>query len=387
MFCCKININLTQKGVIVNSRNKRSKGADIMSWIKNNKYMLAFLVIIGLVAYGGYRYYESTTTVEEKVRTATVEHGDLKETVSATGSLSAADNVDISSKITGRIVEVPVNENDHVSAGQVLVRLDDTALRATLTDKESRLEEAAKTLNRYKTLLSTGAISQSVYDTADMNYVVAKSAYEQAESNVNDTVIVSPISGYVIGKPTPVGQTISSGISTPQVIMSIANLDKMQIEAMVDESDIGQVKVGQHVEFDVDSYPDKTFKGVVSLISKSAVTTNNVVYYTTYVDVENTDGLLYPGMTARADMILNRQDDTLMVPANCVYTDKGRTYVKLYDEKNKKETEIDVKVGLTGDDKVAVACEDLRQGDKVVVKTTRTASTNTPNMMGGPPMR
>ena len=106
------------------------------------------------------------------------------------------------------------------------------------------MENALATYNRYSALLAKGAISKSDYDLAEADYTVAKANYDQATSNVNDTVITTPISGYVIGKPTPVGQTISSGISEPQVIMSIANLDNMQIETMVDESDIGQVKVG-----------------------------------------------------------------------------------------------------------------------------------------------
>lgn len=112
------------------------------------------------------------------------------------------------------------------------------------------------TYNRYSALLAKGAISKSDYDLAEADYTVAKANYDQATSNVNDTVITTPISGYVNRQSTPVGQTISSGISEPQVIMSIANLDNMQVETMVDESDIGQVKVGQKVNFTVDSYPE-----------------------------------------------------------------------------------------------------------------------------------
>ena len=179
------------------------------------------------------------------------------------------------------------------------------------------MENALATYNRYSALLAKGAISKSDYDLAEADYTVAKANYDQATSNVNDTVITTPISGYVIGKPTPVGQTISSGISEPQVIMSIANLDNMQIETMVDESDIGQVKVGQKVNFTVDSYPDRTFEGIVRLVSRKAVTENNVIYYTVYVDVANSEGKLLPTMTARANIIVNEADGVLMVPANC----------------------------------------------------------------------
>ena len=250
-----------------------------MKFIRNNKYVIGFLVILLAICYAGYSYYQSITQVETTVKTAKVEYGTLKDSISATGSLSAVDNVDISSKITGRIVEVLVEENQHVEAGQVLVKLDATALEATARQMKARLDNAELTYNRYTALLAQGAISRSDYDLAESDYIVAKANYDQAVSDVNDTVITSPIAGYIIGEPTPVGQTISSGISEPQVIMSVANLDDMQIDTLVDESDIGRVKVGQTVEFTVDAYPEETFTGTVRLISRSAVTEDNVIYY------------------------------------------------------------------------------------------------------------
>lgn len=278
---------------------------------------------------GGYSYYRQKKAASATpVKTATVQYGSLRKTVSATGSLSAVDNVDISSKITGRIVQVHVAENDHVTAGQLLVKLDETSLKQTELQRKAQLDDAKLTLDRDASLRQQGAISQQTYDTALMNYSVAKAAYDQAVSNTNDTNIYSPIDGYVIGKPTPVGQTISSGISTPQVIMSIANLDKMQIEAMVDESDVGQIKVGQAVEFTVDSFPEETFHGTVRLVSRSATTTNNVVYYKVYIDVTNSQGKLFPTMTARANIILHQVDQVLNVPQSCLFYDKKQAYVK-----------------------------------------------------------
>ena len=356
----------------------------MLKFIKNNLYILLFLAILAGACFGGYKYYQSQKAAKtETVKTASVEYGNLQKSVSATGSLSALDNVDIRSKITGRIVEVFVAENDHVTAGQLLLRLDDTSLKATEVQRKATLDEAELNLNRYAKLLSQGAIPQQTYDTALMNYKVAKAAHQQAVSNTDDTYIYSPIDGYVIGKPTPVGQTISSGISSPQVIMSIANLDKMQIETLVDESDIGQIKVGQKVEFTVDSYPEETFEGTVRLISRSATTTNNVIYYKVYVDVANSKNKLFPTMTARANIIINEAGDVLMIPQNCLFYDGGRAYVKKYDAKTKQETEIDVEVGMTGDERVAVKSDQLRQGDKLVVKTLKAKQNN--NMRSGPP--
>jgi HlyD family secretion protein len=157
----------------------------------------------------------------------------------------------------------------------------------------------------------------------------------------------------------------------------------MQIETLVDESDIGQIKVGQKVEFTVDSYPEETFEGTVRLISRSATTTNNVVYYKVYVDVANSKNKLFPTMTARASIIIHEAGDVLMVPQNCIFYDGGRKYVKKYDPQTKQETEIDVEVGMAGDDNIAVKSDQLRQGDKVMVKTLKAKQTNNA-MRGGP---
>ena len=232
--------------------------------------------------------------------------------------------------------------------------------------------------------MNQGAIARSDFDTAEADYIVAQASYDTATSNVNDTIIYSPISGSIIGKPTPVGQTISSGISTPQVLMSVANLDKMQIETLVDESDIGQVKVGQKVNFTVDAYPDTTFNGVVRLVSRSAVTSNNVIYYTVYVDVDNKDGKLLPTMTARTEIITGEANDVLMVPITCLRSEGKKRYVQVYNENTKETKNVEVKVGLTGDDKVEVT-GDLQVGDKVLVRASKTATTPKVNIGGGGP--
>ena len=196
----------------------------------------------------------------------------------------------------------------------------------------------------------------------EADYLVAKSNYEKAASDVNDTVITTPISGYIIGKPTPVGQTISSGISTPQVIMSVATLDNMEIEALVDESDIGKVR----------------------LISRSATTENNVIYYKVYVTVDDAKGKLLPTMTARTEIIIDEANDVTIVPLNCVYSEGSRHYVKVYNEKTKETRDVDVKLGLTSDSEVAVTATGLSIGDKLLVK--KAVSKQSSNRMGPPPM-
>ena len=340
----------------------------MMKFINRNKYAVIFCALLLAGGYGGYKYYVSSQTPAATIKTGVVERGNLVETISATGALSAVNNVDISSKITGRIVEVLVEENQHVNAGDVLVRLDDTALMATMRQMKAKLDNAEANYNRFQKLVESGAISRSEYDNVYADYLVAKTNYEKAASDVQDTVITTPIDGYIIGEPTPVGQTISSGISEPQVIMSVATLDDMQIEAMVDESDIGQVKVGQKVNFTVDAYPNENFSGKVRLISRKAETENNVIYYKVYVDVDDAKGKLLPTMTARADFVIASAENVLMVPLNCVYVEGKRRFVKVYNTKTKESRDVDVKLGLSNDSEIVVQTDALKPGEVLLVR-------------------
>lgn len=339
----------------------------MLSLLKNNKYRLLLCLVLILAGYGSYKYFTADRQ-EEAVKTAIVQQRDIVSSVAATGSLSAVNNVDISSKITGRIVEVYVKENQHVNAGDVLVKLDDTSLKATLKQMSAKLDYAAANYLRYSDLLKSGAVSQADYDSVYSEYLVAKSNYEKAASDVQDTIITTPIDGYVIGDPTPVGQTISSGISEPQVIMSIATLDDMQIETMVDESDIGKIKIGQQVKFTVDAYTDEVFTGKVRLISRAAEKENNVIYYKVYVNVDDARGKLLPTMTARTDIIVESADNVLTVPMNCVYREQAGSYVLVYDEKTKNSSKVPVEIILSDNSDIAVKSDALKAGDTVVAR-------------------
>lgn len=352
----------------------------MLNFVKNHKTALIVCAILIAGGFGGYKYYLSTQENKAVVKTGIVKEGKIVSSVSATGSLSAVDNVDISSKITGRIVEVKVVENQHVNAGDVLVRLDDTALRATMNQMKAKLEYSESMYKRYADLLNRGAVSQASFDDYYSNYQVAKTNYEKAVSDLGDAVIKTPIDGYIIGKPKEVGTTISSGISEPQVIMSVATLDKMQIDVLVDESDIGQVQVGQKVNFTVDAYPEEQFTGKVRLISRSATTSNNVIYYKVYVNVDDAKGKLLPTMTARTDIVTAESGNTMMVPLNCIWTEKGRKFVKVINRQTKETKDVDVQLGLSNDNEVQVTADGLKKGDVLLVKKAVAKQTNTRRM-------
>ena len=232
-------------------------------------------------------------------------------------------------------------------------------------------------LSESKLLLNEVDEEEGINTNIQNNFIIKNKI--TIRKDINDTIIKTPIDGYIIGKPKEVGTTISSGISEPQVIMNVATLDRMQIEVLVDESDIGQVQQGQKVKFSVDAYPDETFTGVVRLISRSATTSNNVIYYKVYVDVNESKGKLLPTMTARTDIVINEAPNALMVPLNCIWSEGGRKFVKVINKQTKEVKEVDVKLGLSGDTEIQVTAEGLKKGDVLLVKKAVAKQNNAKN--------
>lgn len=345
-----------------------------MSFLKRFKGVIVFLLIIA-ISYGGYSYYTKSTKKVIVPKLTTVTKGDVIKRVSATGSIAAIDNIEINSEITGRIVELYVKENDPVNKGDLLMQLDRTSYEAAKEQAEAEFFDAKLTYNRDKRLYEQGAIAKSTYDSAKADYLVAKANVKVAINDLENTEIRTPISGYIIGEPTPVGQTISSGISTPQVLMNVATLDNMEVETLVDESDIGSVKLGQNVEFTVDSYPDEIFTGKVNLISRDAEEEDNVIYYTVYVNVDNSKGKLFPTMTASTEIIIDKKKNVLKVPETSVKNHEGKNIVVVYNTKTNKERIVEVTKGLEGDYNVEIS-GDLKENDNVVTNPNLNSKTN-----------
>lgn len=352
----------------------------MLHFISNYKKTFVFLIILVLACIGGFLYYQSTTATQTKVQMVKVEKGDIVSSISATGTVKPVNSVDVSSKITGRIVEVKIEENDWVTEGDILVVLDDVQYQSELSRTKATMNNALANYQRLSKLLDDGAVSKQDYDSAEKDYLVAKASYDTAVSNLDDTIIRAPVTGRVIGKPIPAGQTVAPGISTPMVLMTIADMSLMQSETLVDESDIGQVKDGQNVEFTVDSFSDITFHGVVSLISSKAETSNNVIYYKVYVDVTDTTDKLFPGMTSRVNILTDERRDVLTLPLSAVRESKGKSYVQKTLPNGTTE-DIEVKVGLRGDERLEIV-SGLSLDDEVALKPTSTKKTT--NQAGGP---
>ncbi|MPM90991.1 Macrolide export protein MacA [bioreactor metagenome] len=307
------------------------------------------------------------------------ERGDIASSVSATGTIKPVNMVDVSSKITGLIKEVQVSENDQVVAGQVLIVLDDNRLQTVVAQAEARLANAAANYERQQRLYQFGAVSAQQLDAAQLDYNVATAAYADAVSQLSDTVIKAPIDGKIIGKPIPAGQTVAPGISNPMVLMTIADMSKMQIETQVDESDIGRVAVGQQATFTVDAYPEKTFSGTVSNVSQRANIQQNVVYYTVTIDVHKPENLLKPTMTARVTIHVGEAQNVLTVPVNAIKQNKGQSYVQV--KRNGEVQNIVVTTGLANDEKIEILTG-LAEGDQIVLNQPKGSDAAKGSMRG-----
>ena len=346
------------------------------------KKWVILLLLLGLLGAGGTVYMKKSSTPVVKEATVSVTRGEIQATVSATGSISAVNSVLVSSRVTGLLNEVRVKENDHVEAGQVLLVLDDTVLRAQVTQYLTQVQNYAAIYERSKKLSAINGQSLQQLETDRTNYLVAQATYENYAAQLDYYIIKAPIAGVVIGEPTPAGQTVVQGLSAAQTLLTIADMSKMQVKAMVDETDIGKVKVGQTVSFTVDAHSDKKFSGKVRKISKDATTSSNVVYYYVYVDVDSTQGLLYPTMTARVTLQVGESKNVLVVPLSAVKEEKGQKFVQVMVGAQAQNTL--VTVGLSDDENIEIS-SGLKEGDNVILPAAAPKATSSQNQ--GPPPR
>lgn len=351
-----------------------------------------------LVAGGVYWYMESSAAEKtaQAVETVAVRRMDIKSTVEATGTIRPVDSVEVSSKITARINSVLVKENDVVTAGQVVAMLDGKDYEAKRDQAQYRVTNTRAKYNRMSYLESIGAKSKSDLEDAEYNYDTAQSTLEEANSDASETIITAPISGVVVGEPKTAGTMAVQGSDNPTVIMRIADLSKKQIKAKVDETDIGNIRIGQEATFTVDAFTDKKFSARVSKISQTDVTNSwdtssssssassstSVIYYYVTLDVDDPENLLLPAMTARVVINTADRNDALVVPLSTLKTDAAGSYVLVLQEDGTQETRY-VETGIYSDEYVEIL-SGLSEGERVV--STYTAKIVPMSMQaGGPP--
>jgi HlyD family secretion protein len=249
-------------------------------------------------------------------------------TVTATGTLSAVTTVQVGSQVSGVVARLYADFNSHVKKGQLLAELDPTSFqaqvdqqRASVTKSQVEAANAKITFDRQARLLKAGLAAQADVDAAKTAYEGAaaqvrlgQAQLHQAETNLNYTHIISPIDGVVIDRQYDVGQTVAASFQAPLLFQIAQDLTKMQVQADVDQSDIGRVQVGQPARFTVDSYPDQEFRGRISQIRLNATVSQNVVTYPVIIEVGNPDEKLRPKTTANVTIDVATVRDVLRVP-------------------------------------------------------------------------
>ena len=289
---------------------------------KKKKIWLIILgVFIVLIAVMGIVRATKSANKELVIRTHVVAEYTAVQTVTATGTIEPVETVEVGTQVSGKVEKIYVDFNDVVKKGDLLAELDKQTLnqslsraRASLTSAESALNYAKLTFERTKQLYEANAATlaafqeaQTSYTQAQMSMRNAQAAYDQARVDLGYAEIYSPIDGIVLDRAVEVGQTVAASFSTPTLFTLANDLTKMQVEADVDEADIGQVKVGQRVTFTVDAYMEDEFEGTVSQIRMKPTTTSNVVTYTVIIDAPNPDQKLFPGMTASVTIVTEEQ--------------------------------------------------------------------------------
>ncbi|MGA7980413.1 MAG: efflux RND transporter periplasmic adaptor subunit [Chromatiaceae bacterium] len=275
-------------------------------------------------------------------KTAEVKRGDLTVRVTATGKLEPVNQVDVGTEVSGTIESVAVDYNDRVSAGEVLARLDTDQLearhreaeavlalaRARVLEAQATVTETGNKLRRTEDMINKKLASPEELDTAAAAHkraeallVVAQAQVAQAQAQLDaDTralekaVIRAPINGIVLERKVEPGQTVAASLQTPVLFTLAENLAQMELHVDVDEADVGQVAAGQHAEFTVDAYPDRSFPAEITQVRFAPQTVEGVVTYETLLSVDNVRLLLRPGMTATADITVDQLQDALLVP-------------------------------------------------------------------------
>ena len=261
-----------------------------------------------------------------------VDRGDIVVSISATGTLNAVTTVQVGSQVSGTIAKLYADFNSVVKEGQLLAQLDPTFLQATVNEQRANMDrasaqvhEAQRNYDRTTDLFAKLLVSQADMDAATTTLESAKASLQQARAaldraqvNLRYATIRAPISGVVVSRNVDVGQTVAASLQAPTLFTIANDLRKMQVQASVDEADIGNVKVGQTAGFRVDAFPDEEFNGLVSQIRLAPTITQNVVTYTVIVDVDNPRQKLMPGMTATLSIEVERRDNVLRLPVQSI---------------------------------------------------------------------
>ncbi|MCB4809002.1 efflux RND transporter periplasmic adaptor subunit [Tamlana sp. 62-3] len=298
---------------------------------KNKKLIIAGIItaIIALVLYNIFKPSQDAV-VEVKIIAA--KKGDVTTVVTSTGTIEPITQVDVGTQVSGVVEKIYVDYNSEVKAGQLIAELDKTNLKAAVVQAQASYNNAVSQKSytetiykRQKTLYDNQVISKSDFDDANYDYQIAKGTVSQrlselktAQTNLEYANIYSPINGVVLSRDIDEGQTVAASYSTPTLFTIAQDLKEMQVEADVDEADIGNVKEGQRVTFTVDAFIGETFEGEVTQVRLDYTETSNVITYTVVIKADNPDLKLKPGLTATVSIYTLELNDVLTAEAKAI---------------------------------------------------------------------
>ncbi|MBC5838965.1 efflux RND transporter periplasmic adaptor subunit [Flavobacterium muglaense] len=317
--------------------------------MKKNIIIKASIAIAVLaIAYFGFTFFSGSEIAAIKAETIKAKTGDVITTVTATGTLQPITEVSVGTQVSGVVQKIYVDYNSVVKQGQLLAELDKTTLNSAVVLAQAAYNGATNeqrymqtVYSRQKTLFDNKVISKSDYDEALYQLNNAKSIVSQrasdlakAKTNLSYANIYSPIDGVVLSRAVEEGQTVAASLSTPTLFTIAEDLSEMQVEANVDEADIGQVKQGQRVSFTVDAYQGEEFAGVITQVRLNPTTTSNVVTYTVVIKAENPDLKLKPGLTATITIYTLELKNVLTLEAKGVNFEPDMTVLNNYQKAN-----------------------------------------------------
>jgi len=354
-----------------------------------HKTKLWLLAAIALAATAlNYTWSLASQEPEGKMRQTTrIGFSSITETVIATGVIRpmVGAEVNVGSRISGTVVNLPVEVGDKVEVGQLLAELDRTALEATADQvradvalAEPRVALAEAVLKRRQRLAGKGLASDEDLETAERDLAVEHAQLEASKARLRSAEIVlgyteirAPIRGVVAEVATREGETVAADYSAPTFV-TIIDLDRLEVLTYVDETDIGRVQVGQTASFTVDTYPDTEFTARVTAIQPRAELQGSVVNYVVRLDFEPAgEFILRPEMTAHVQLLVNEREGALTAPRNSLIRRDGRQYVML--EQNGKWVETGVKTGWRSENEVEII-SGVSQGDVIVLNPTRSTT-------------
>lgn len=399
-----------------------------------------------LIAGGGFAYWRKVNApAESPYLTVPASRGNVRQVVSSTGTLQAVVTVQVGSQVSGTIEKLLADFNTKVTAGQVVAQLNQDKFKASVDQAQANLlaaqashakakvavADALRTLERSRELRKRELMAQSDLDAAQTAYdaavaqlnvnqaqtAQALAGLNQAQVDLNNTVIRSPVDGMVISRNIDVGQTVAASLQAPTLFTIANDLAKMEVHTSVDEADVGNVRQEQPVTFTVDAFPARRFRGKVHQVRNAPTIIQNVVTYDAVVRIDNKDLLLKPGMTANVQFLVSEKEDALTIPnmalrfkppedknesQELLRQEQSRTaaprvtgrrtsrggnsggaaagdarrvrQVKVYLLKDGKAAPIEIQVGITDGSKSEVLNGSLKENDPIIIGLSGGAS-------------